>query len=76
MAAATDVLSSVPGREREILIRFYLQMESPEELQAEYRLSEQEFVSIKARAREMFHQFRAGRSRDAQRAGSLRPLSA
>jgi RNA polymerase sigma-70 factor, ECF subfamily len=51
---ARQVLSEVVGRDREILIRFYLQEQTREEICREMDLTETQFRLLKSRAKERF----------------------
>jgi DNA-directed RNA polymerase specialized sigma24 family protein len=51
MDAALRILRGVPKRDREVLVRFYLQEQSPEEICCVLNLSQRQFLGIKARAK-------------------------
>ncbi len=61
MAIAVEVLASLSGRDRDALIRFYLDQQEPETIAREYGLSQTEWITIKARARELFRAKRIAR---------------
>ncbi len=48
---ALQVLRSISARDREVLVRFYLREQTPEEICADMRLSETQFRLIKSRAK-------------------------
>lgn len=50
-AIATRVLAAIPKRQREILIRFYLQEQDAETIQRELNLTKTQFRLIKSRAK-------------------------
>ena len=66
---AMRVLRSIPGRDREVLVRFYLREQTPAEICGELKLTETQFRLIKSRAKARFGEL--GRARLAQRAGFL-----
>ena len=53
---AERVLRSLPERDREILIRFYLREQRPQEIQESMGLSENQFRLVKSRAKARFHE--------------------
>ncbi len=59
VAIAAEVLASLPARERDALIGFYLEQQESNAILARYGFSDAEWRSVKTRARELF---RAGRS--------------
>jgi RNA polymerase sigma factor (sigma-70 family) len=54
MALAMSVLKSLPKRERQVLTRFYLDEDKPEEICRDMDLSETQFRLIKSRAKDRF----------------------
>ena len=73
---AARVLSSLPTRDREILIRFYLNLQDPAELQNEFGITEAEFRQIKTQARGLFRSLRAQMACQTDYSKALRPLRA
>jgi DNA-directed RNA polymerase specialized sigma24 family protein len=61
VALAAEVLASLSGRDREALIRFYLDQEEPDTITRECGLSDAEWKSIKTRARDLFRAKRIAR---------------
>ncbi len=57
---ALRVLQSIPKRDREVLVRFYLKEETPEEICRELHLTETQFRLIKSRAKARFGELGAG----------------
>jgi RNA polymerase sigma factor (sigma-70 family) len=51
---ALKVLNSLPGRDREVLIRFYLKEQTQQEICGEMNLTETQFRLIKSRAKARF----------------------
>lgn len=66
-AVAYRVLQSLPPRDRELLVRFYLQEQSPTEICREMELSATQFRVTKSRAKLRFSEL--GRARMARRRG-------
>jgi RNA polymerase sigma-70 factor (ECF subfamily) len=66
---AMRILRSIPGRDREVLVRFYLREQNPEQICHELDLSESQFRLIKSRAKARFGEL--GKARMAQRTGFL-----
>jgi RNA polymerase sigma factor (sigma-70 family) len=64
---AMRVLQSLPTRDREVLIRFYLQEQAPEEICRELEITETQFRLIKSRAKSRYGEL--GRRRFARRSG-------
>lgn len=64
---ALRILSSLHQRDREVLMRFYLQEQTPEEICRDMNLTETQFRLIKSRAKARFGEL--GRRRLALRAG-------
>jgi RNA polymerase sigma-70 factor (ECF subfamily) len=62
---ATAILRSIPGRDREILTRFYLMEQTQEEICDEMNLSETQFRLLKSRAKARFGEL--GRKKLARR---------
>src|SRR5688572_24342720 len=67
-AVALSLLKSLHKRDREVLIRFYLKEQNPEQICHEMKLSETQFRLIKSRAKARFGEL--GKRRMAQRAKS------
>jgi len=65
-AVALSLLKSLHKRDREVLIRFYLKEQNPEQICHEMKLSETQFPLIKSRAKARFGEL--GKRRMAQRA--------
>ena len=65
-AVALNLLKSLHKRDREVLIRFYLKEQNPEQICQEMKLSETQFRLIKSRAKARFGEL--GKRRMAQRA--------
>ena len=63
---ALRILRSIPARDRDVLIRFYLKEQPPEQICKELRLSSTQFRLIKSRAKARFVEL--GRARLARRA--------
>ncbi len=66
-AVALRILNSLHKRDREVLIRFYLREQSPEEICRDMGLTETQFRLIKSRAKARFGEL--GKRRLAQRKG-------
>jgi RNA polymerase sigma-70 factor (ECF subfamily) len=66
---AMRILRSIPGRDREVLVRFYLREQRPEQICSELKLTQTQFRLIKSRAKARFGEL--GRARLAQRTGFL-----
>ena len=64
---AMRVLNSMPHRDREVLMRFYLKEQSPQQICRDMRLSKTQFRLTKSRAKARFTEL--GRARFALRAG-------
>ena len=64
-AVALSLLKSLHKRDREVLIRFYLKEQNPEQICHEMKLSETQFRLIKSRAKARFGEL--GKRRMAQR---------
>jgi RNA polymerase sigma factor (sigma-70 family) len=74
-AIALRVLESMPAREREVLIRFYLGEETPSEIQRNLKLTATQFRLIKSRAKVRFEEL-CGTAMNRRQAGTklaLRP---
>lgn len=67
---AMRVLQSLPKRDREVLMRFYLQEQTPEQICRELDLTETQFRLIKSRAKARYGEL--GKRRFAKRQGFLR----
>jgi RNA polymerase sigma-70 factor (ECF subfamily) len=67
MQLAMRILQSIPQRDREVLIRFYLREQTPVQICRELDLTETQFRLIKSRAKARFGEL--GRRRFAQRTG-------
>src|SRR6185503_6927071 len=67
-AVALSLLKSLHKRDREVLIRFYLKEQNPEQICHDMKLSETQFRLIKSRAKARFGEL--GKRRLAQRAKS------
>jgi len=68
---AMRVLNSLPPRDREVLMRFYLKEESPPQICRDMALTQTQFRLIKSRAKARFTEL--GRARLARRAGFTAP---
>lgn len=66
---AMRVLNTLPLRDRQVLIRFYLQEQSPRQICRELGLTPTQFRLTKSRAKARFTEL--GRARLARRAGFL-----
>lgn len=66
---AMRILRSIPGRDREVLVRFYLREQKPDQICSELKLTQTQFRLIKSRAKARFGEL--GRARLAQRTGFL-----
>lgn len=66
---ALRVLQSLPRRDREVLVRFYLREQSPHQICRDMRLTETQFRLTKSRAKARFTEL--GRARFALRSGFL-----
>ena len=64
---ALRMLAGLPKRDREVLIRFYLQEQSAEEICRDLKLTETQFRLIKSRAKARYGEL--GRRRFSQRSG-------
>jgi len=64
---AMRILRSLPKRDREVLIRFYLQEQRPDQICREMNLSETQFRLIKSRAKARFGEL--GKARLSRRTG-------
>ncbi len=67
MEVAMRVLQSIPQRDREVLIRFYLREQTPAQICNDLGLTETQFRLIKSRAKARFGEL--GRRRFSQRTG-------
>ena len=67
---AMRVLRSLPARDREVLVRFYLEEQAPERICKELGLTETQFRLIKSRAKARYGEL--GKRRFAQRKGFQR----
>lgn len=67
---ALSILNSLPPRDREVLIRFYLKEQTPAAICREMELTETQFRLTKSRAKARFGEL--GKARFARRAGFLR----
>ena len=52
---STRILAAMSRRDREALMRFYLDRQSEEQIEADLGLTETEFRLIRSRARDQFH---------------------
>jgi len=68
-ALAWRILRSIPGRDREVLARFYLREQPAEQICRELNLTQTQFRLIKSRAKARFGEL--GRARLARRRGFL-----
>jgi RNA polymerase sigma factor (sigma-70 family) len=68
---AMRVLNSLPRRDREVLVRFYLKEESPRQICREMNLTQTQFRLTKSRAKARFTEL--GRARFARRIGFTTP---
>lgn len=68
---AMRVLNSLPLRDREVLVRFYLKEQSPRQICREMCLTQTQFRLTKSRAKARFTEL--GRARFARRAGFTTP---
>jgi RNA polymerase sigma-70 factor (ECF subfamily) len=66
---AMRILRSLPERDREVLVRFYLEEQTPEQICSEMNLTETQFRLIKSRAKARYGEL--GKRRFAQRKGFL-----
>lgn len=66
---AMRILRSLPERDREVLARFYLEEQTPEQICSEMNLTETQFRLIKSRAKARYGEL--GKRRFAQRKGFL-----
>jgi RNA polymerase sigma-70 factor, ECF subfamily len=66
---AMRILRSLPERDREVLVRFYLEEQTPEQICSEMKLTETQFRLIKSRAKARYGEL--GKRRFAQRKGFL-----
>jgi RNA polymerase sigma factor (sigma-70 family) len=66
-AVAMRVLQSLPKRDREVLIRFYLQEQTPDQICRDLNLTETQFRLIKSRAKSRYGEL--GKRRFARRNG-------
>jgi len=66
---ALRMLGSLPKRDREVLARFYLQEQTPEQICRELKLTETQFRLIKSRAKARYGEL--GQRRFSQRAGYI-----
>jgi RNA polymerase sigma factor (sigma-70 family) len=66
---AMRILRGIPGRDREVLVRFYLREQKPEQICTELQLTQTQFRLIKSRAKARFGEL--GKARLAQRTGFL-----
>ena len=64
---ALRMLGGLPKRDREVLVRFYLQEQSAEEICRDLKLTETQFRLIKSRAKARYGEL--GRRRSSQRSG-------
>ena len=71
MDVAMRVLNSLPQRDREVLIRFYLKEQSPRQICCDMALTETQFRLIKSRAKARFTEL--GRARLSRRTGFAPP---
>ena len=67
---AMRILRSIPARDREVLIRFYLREQTADEICRDLGLTETQFRLLKSRAKARFGEL--GKARLAQRRGFLR----
>jgi DNA-directed RNA polymerase specialized sigma24 family protein len=58
MQVALRVLKEMPGRDREVLLRFYLHEEQPEEIQRALDITETHFRRVKSLAKRRFDELR------------------
>jgi RNA polymerase sigma-70 factor, ECF subfamily len=73
LSVAMKILNSIPTRDREILIRFYLKEQSPSEICRDMDLTETQFRLIKSRAKARFGEL--GKARLSRRSGFLHKSS-
>jgi RNA polymerase sigma-70 factor, ECF subfamily len=66
---AMRILRSIPSRDREVLVRFYLEEQPARQICEELHLTETQFRLIKSRAKARFGEL--GKARMAQRSGFL-----
>jgi RNA polymerase sigma-70 factor (ECF subfamily) len=71
VALAMRVLQSLPQRDREVLMRFYLQEQSPRQICRDLRLTATQFRLTKSRAKARFTEL--GQARFARRTGFRAP---
>ena len=71
---AMRVLNSLPARDREILMRFYLRGQTPRQICREMNLTDTQFRLVKSRAKARFTEL--GKARMARRTGFTLPTSA
>jgi RNA polymerase sigma-70 factor, ECF subfamily len=69
---AYRVLGSLPKRDREVLVRFYLREQEPAEICRDLELTETQFRLVKSRAKARFGEL--GRARLSRRKGFLFPF--
>lgn len=60
---ALRVLKEMPARDREVLVRFYVADERPEEIQRALGIPETEFRRVKSRAKSLFDELRKAEQR-------------
>lgn len=70
---ALRILQSLPRRDREVLMRFYLKEQSPRQICRDLRLTQTQFRLTKSRAKARFAEL--GRARFAQRSGFKVPAA-
>ena len=68
---ALRVLKGLPKRDREVLVRFYLDEQTPEQICRELKLTDTQFRLIKSRAKARYGEF--GKRRFAQKQGRSEP---
>ena len=67
MTVAMRILNSIPKRDREVLVRFYLKEQAPDDICREMSLTETQFRLIKSRAKARFGDL--GKARLSRRTG-------
>ena len=69
LSVALRILNSIPKRDREILVRFYLEEQTPAQICQDMDLTETQFRLIKSRAKARFGEL--GKARLSRRSGFL-----
>ncbi|MGO9232409.1 MAG: hypothetical protein ACLQKA_24695 [Bryobacteraceae bacterium] len=60
---ASRVLKEMPGQDREILLRFYLHEEHPEDIQRALGITETQYRRVKSRAKSRFRELQEAEQR-------------